>query len=369
MMTDIVDKFFYFVRYSICHDGQFPALTDEEWEALYELSRKQSVSAFTFRTVEYLGKDATIPRKLKLKWFYLAEKIRERNALLNRRSVELVDMFRKDGFDCCVLKGQGNAALYPHPTDRTSGDIDLFVMPSGRHLSIDERRQLVIDYARKRFPRTGLRYLHINYPVFSDAPVELHFFPTFMNNPLYNHRILTWMEGQMAEQCQNMVALSENGDSIPVPTYSFNIVYQLSHMMRHFFDEGIGLRQFLDYYFLLSAAHGHIKIDKGELERLLRHLGLRKFAGATMYIMREVFNMEDDLMIVPVDERRGRTLMAEILRGGNFGQYSGLRDHSAGVKYIAKIWRNLHFVREYPAEALSEPFFRTWHFFWRLRHK
>ncbi len=38
-------------------------------------------------------------------------------------------------------------------------------------------------------------------------------------------------------------------------------------------------------------------------------------------------------------------------------------------KYFLKIWRNMHFVRYYPAEALSEPIFRTWHFFWRMKNK
>ena len=138
--------------------------------------------------------------------------------------------------------------------------------------------------------------------------------------------------------------------------------------MRHFFDEGIGLRQFVDYYYLLRNAKDNMGMRIGDLEMLLRYLGMWKFAGAVMFVMREVFALEDGLLIVPVDERRGRTLLAEILKGGNFGKHSGLTDHSTGGKYFAKIWRNLHFAREYPAEALCEPIFRTWHFFWRLKH-
>ena len=61
--------------------------------------------------------------------------------------------------------------------------------------------------------------------------------------------------------------------------------------------------------------------------------------------------------------------MEEILKGGNFGRYLGLTDHSMAGKYFAKHWRIFHFVREYPAEALCEPVFRTWHFFWRKSHR
>ena len=61
--------------------------------------------------------------------------------------------------------------------------------------------------------------------------------------------------------------------------------------------------------------------------------------------------------------------MAEILRGGNFGKYSGLTEHGVGMKYVLKNWRSLRLVMEYPVEALSEPVFRTWHFFWRVKNR
>ena len=109
------------------------------------------------------------------------------------------------------------------------------------------------------------------------------------------------------------------------------------------------------------------------VQRELKYLGLWKFAGAVMYVLKEVLGLSEDKMIVPMDEKRGRLLLAEILNGGNFGRhftkYAGFTHQSMGKKYFLKIWRNMHFVRYYPAEALSEPIFRTWHFFWRVKNK
>ena len=109
------------------------------------------------------------------------------------------------------------------------------------------------------------------------------------------------------------------------------------------------------------------------VQKELKELGLWKFAGAVMYVLKEVLGLSEDKMIVPMDEKRGRLLLAEILDGGNFGRhftkYAGFTHHSMGKKYFLKIWRNMHFVRYYPAEALCEPLFRTWHFFWRLKYK
>ena len=109
------------------------------------------------------------------------------------------------------------------------------------------------------------------------------------------------------------------------------------------------------------------------VQRKLKYLGLWKFAGAVMYVLHEVLGLSEDKMIVPVDEKRGKLLLAEILNGGNFGQhftkYGHFTQQGMAKKYFLKIWRNMHFVRYYPAEALSEPIFRTWHFFWRMKNK
>ena len=57
------------------------------------------------------------------------------------------------------------------------------------------------------------------------------------------------------------------------------------------------------------------------VQRELKYLGLWKFAGAVMYVLKEVLGLSEDKMIVPVDEKRGKLLLAEILEGGNFGQH------------------------------------------------
>ena len=109
------------------------------------------------------------------------------------------------------------------------------------------------------------------------------------------------------------------------------------------------------------------------VQRELKYLGLWKFAGAVMYVLHETLGLPEEKIIVPMDEKRGKLLLAEILDGGNFGRhftkYAGFTHQSMGKKYFLKIWRNMHFVRYYPAEALCEPLFRTWHFFWRLKYK
>jgi len=379
------DEFIEFIRCCVNDKVALPRNMEKmDWAGLFCFCQEQAIVGVVFQRIEEL-KDGKIeiPREVLLPWFALSEQIKQRNILMNKRCVELTEMLRKDGFDSCILKGQGNTLLYPAPYSRTPGDIDVWVIPTSKveghgskvegqrtaiKYSVKERRKVVTDFVKRRFPETRIRYQHIDYPVFPDMDVEVHFIPTAKNNPLHNKRIQQWAEEQRETQCANMVSLPDGIGQIAIPTSEFNVIYQLSHLMHHFFDEGIGLRQMMDYYYLLRSS-AKLEIRKEKLEMTLKYLGLWKFAGAVMYVMREVFGMEEQFMIALVDERRGRTLLNEILKGGNFGKYSGLTQHSTGGKYFLKHWRNLHFVREYPSEALCEPIFRTWHFFWRLRHR
>lgn len=192
-----------------------------------------------------------------------------------------------------------------------------------------------------------------------------------MNNPIYHARLQKWFRRNADLQCSNVVSLPDGIGEIAIPTTAFNVIYQLTHLYHHFFDEGIGMRQIIDYYYVVN--NDELLVIRDTLQRELKHLGLWKFAGAVMFVLHEVLGLPEEKMIAPMDEKRGKLLLAEILNGGNFGQhftkYGGFTHQSMGKKYFLKIWRNMHFVRYYPTEALSEPIFRTWHFFWRVKNK
>ncbi len=354
---------FEFLAY--CLDIQKPVPNDIkkiDWDVLYDFCKKQSITGIGFEGVQRLAKeDIKIPKQILIKWYYQSEKIKKHNKLMNCRAVEVCRQLEKSGFYCVVLKGQGNTLYYPEHYSRISGDIDIWMKPQEIEANV---RESIINYVRKEHPNTDIRYVHIEYAE-RGVPIEAHFIPGYMNNPFYNRRLQKYYNSQMDIQCQHYVELPDNVGGIPIPTVEFNIVFQLAHMMHHFFDEGIGLRQMIDYYYLLRF----VSNDSVKIVEQLKYLNLYHFAGAVMYIMKKVLGLDDKYLIVPVDERRGNTLLKEIIKGGNFGKYSQLAKQSIGKKHFMKIWRAMHFVREYPAEALSEPIFRTWHFFWRWRHR
>ena len=340
-----------------------------DWRQLYSFASRQALLGFCFYGIERLTKEFSeelkqnpMGRDLLMTWMGAAQQILRQNMKVNAVAGKLFSMLREDGFRCCILKGQGNALMYPNPYSRTPGDIDVWVNAS---------REDITDYAKTHFEiGDDIRFHHLETS-FDGVPVELHFFPGIMNNPIYNARLQKWFKRNADLQCSNVVSLPDGIGEIAIPTTAFNVVYQLTHLYHHFFDEGIGMRQIIDYYYVVN--NDELLVIKDTLQRELKHLGLWKFAGDVMYVLHEVLGLSEEKMIAPMDEKRGKLLLAEILNGGNFGKhftkYGGFTHQSMGKKYFLKIWRNMHFVRYYPAEALSEPIFRTWHFFWRMKNK
>ena len=345
-------------------------VVDINWQQLYTFASKQSLLGFCFDCIERLGKEYSeelkqnpMGRDLLMTWMGAAQQIRRQNMKVNAVAVKLFSMLREDGLRCCILKGQGNALMYPNPYSRTPGDIDVWVNAS---------REDITEYAKKHFEiGDDIRYHHIETSV-DGVPVELHFFPGIMNNPIYNARLQKWFKRNADLQCSNVVSLPDGIGEIAIPTTAFNVIYQLTHLYHHFFDEGIGMRQIIDYYYVVSMLNVNCEMLTW-LPKELKHLGLWKFTGAVMYVLHEALGLSEEKMIAPMDEKRGKLLLAEILNGGNFGRhftkYGHFTQQGMAKKYFLKIWRNMHFVRYYPAEALSEPIFRTLHFFWRLKHR
>ena len=371
--------FFDFLRFCIGSAKEIPdSLKEVDWKELYRIAQKQALLGVLFHGIRRLPKELAPEQKLLMQWMVMAEMIRKQNIRQFQDSVKVCKNFENEGFANCILKGQGNALLYPDPYMRTPGDIDIYLAGG---------RKRVMQYINKVCPNQVMRYHHVDFPVMKTA-IEVHFTPSYMFFPIHNSRMQKWFKEVMGEQCNHRVSLPDGYGEIHVPQVSFNVIYILSHLHRHIFTEGIGLRQLLDYYFVLLKWHTDltnltdsnkslpqmtlINTDLDALRHKLKYLGLWKFAQAVMFVMKEVFGLSEDRMIVPMDEREGRFLLDEIMRGGNFGQYDtrlGSKENEGKLhRYLRMSLRNLRFVKHYPTEALSEPLFRTWFALWKKIH-
>ena len=377
-MKNDISKYFRFLQFSLgLSDGKDllsgEALADFDWNSFYRFAKKQSLIGVLFDGIQKLPQGVRLGEDLTMTWVGMSQKIKRRNALLNQASAYIYNKVKAAGYRCCILKGQGNALMYPNPSSRTPGDVDVWV-----NASREEIRRLAVGLADGKGTVGKESLNHIEMSV-NGIAVELHSTPAILNNPLYDRRLQRWLKRNADLQCSNVVSLPDGMGNVAVPTAAFNVVYQLFHLYHHYLFEGIGLRQFVDFFFVVGKWHTEhteltdfsVSMDLAALQRDLKSIGLYGFAGAVMYVLHEVLGLTENRMIVPMDVRRGKLLMEEILAGGNFGKHDERYSFGQGAigHNMQRLYRDLRLVRYYPAEALSEPVFRTWHFLWRMWNK
>lgn len=359
-----------FIRYAINPTAFEPPIMDEEdWLYLYNFSARQAIVGVVFEGVNRYDVPGAAPSKsIAVKWMSRMAGIERKNRYTNDVTAQLCGLVEKDGFKCCILKGQGNNLLYPNPYSRTPGDIDLWMAQTGDPVTDTKR---IIKYVRQSNPKGKAIYYHIDYGYFNRIEVEVHYRPSFLNNPVYNHRLQKWFTEQADTQFANRVELPDKAGTIAIPTSEFNAVYQLVHIYQHVVNRGIGLRHIIDYYYVLTALK-----ERQNLDFTLRHLGLEKVAGAVMWVLNKMLGMEEKYMIAAPNEHLGRVLAKEILNNGDFGKRAKDSSVAANGKQKAA-WRlalemnvqrikfDVRLMRHFPSECLCEPLFRIYHFFWR----
>ena len=434
--------FFDFLRFCIGSAKEIPgSLKEVDWKELYAIAKKQCLVGVLFDGIkklpaEYVGME----KELLLQWMAESQMLEKANVRLNDAAIQVSEWFRKKGFRTCILKGQGNALMYPNPYSRTPGDIDIWVEGG------DKR---VISFVRSISPHEKACYHHIEFPSYKGVEVEVHYRPSFLLCFRHNRKLQKYYERVKEEQFSHRVMLGEQGE-IAIPTAEFNLIFQLTHIFSHLMNEGIGLRQLLDYYYVLcdfykvyqksskitpslftlkegSTSHPDPLTLRGEggnrptrcseplrskdggpskvspdcagwdrlsiegdnsagsttavtssastaldvVQKKLKELGLWKFAGGIMYIMQEVFGMPASRLIVPPNEKYGKFVLNEVLEAGNFGRHDARNrfGRSQLGHNLQRVYRDIRLVRYFPAEALCEPLFRIWHFFWRMKNK
>ena len=378
--SSTVQDFLQFLSYSLSPDSQsVPSCAERiDWIGLLHFAVKQSVVGVCWQGVKRMNElEANRPSEDDvMDWMVEVSKIAKRNRKVNVTAVKVVNDFRNQGFNACVLKGQGNALLYPDPMSRTPGDIDIYVHPrlygEGWANYEDSMRQ-IIGYCKSMDASARAVYHHIDIPAVDKVPVEVHYRPTWMNAPTHNKRLQTTLAVLLSkEDGTKQVTLPEDAGQIVVPGFRFNVIFQLSHILNHLLHEGVGLRQLIDYYYLLKS-HKFKEEEKARLNKELKDCGLWHVSGAVSWMLSVELGLPKISLVTPPNERYGKQLMREMMAGGNFGKYddrllSGV-SHSKLVANLRRLVRDVRMMVYYPSECIWEPWFRLWHWIWRKRHK
>lgn len=352
----MLDLFVELLLVSLAHrDRLSREPTSKEWEKLFEESERQAVSGIAFEGVQKLPDTQRPPQMLLFEWIGLSEQIRQQNLVVDKQTREIWNQLKNDALDAAILKGQGIATLYGELAPyRQSGDIDIWI--KGGY-------QKVCDYVQQTHPTEDVAYHRFHYDYFEDTEVELHHRPTLMRNLLDDRKLTKWYNSFGAD---SFVYLEDKGFS--VPSIEFNRIFILTHIYRHFLFEGIGLRQVMDYYFVLKSCPADAT-EILEIGKTLKSFRMHRFAEAMMWILHTQLGLEEKYLICGMNEKEGRFVLNEIAQTGNFGYTDSRYTYKYFFKLRRQIAHGVHLLLHYPSEVIWTPIWLVYHKVWKWKKK
>lgn len=356
-----INNFISLIQLSLGNDVPIP--DDINWKELYEDAYKQAILGICFFGLQYIRNkrpEIAIPDSIRYRWIAQVLEIQNKNNSLSAHCIRLQEDLDRVGIRSSILKGQAISQLYGEELSsyRTPGDIDIYV---------DCGRERVFAYAKmKGMHNIQWDYKHLQLDIYSGIDVEMHYVPEILLNIHKNRRLQHWFNEQSEE-------LFTNSKGLVTPSIKFNLFYILLHIYRHFLYEGVGLRQLIDYYFVLKAANGEYR---EETNAVLSQFGMARFAKGVMWIMKNVLLLDDSYLLCSPDAKEGEYIFRQIILGGNFGHHDKRLSNTPSGKIGAVcriIKHNFHLLTHYPSDVIWAPIWFIYHWFWKrfylLRNK
>lgn len=129
-------KYLEFLKFCLNSNCPVPeGIATIKWHDLMDFGKKQAILGLFIPTVlmrdgklaiaDFKGNKPTDDDVME--WMFEDLKLRKKNEILFGRTQKASEWFLENGFRNCILKGQGNAIMYPDPYLRTSGDVDIWL--------------------------------------------------------------------------------------------------------------------------------------------------------------------------------------------------------------------------------------------------
>lgn len=375
----VIKDFFLILQSAIGKNVRLThCLSHDEWEEMFGLAKKQALLGLAFEGVKKLPKDQWPQGDIVLKWTMATEQVKRQNLQTTNVCLRLNDIFAKEGFETCILKGQANHVYYDRLIDgvslgmmRVCGDVDAWIWPKEKIL---HPVKSIIDYCQRKNILISLCHLHAEVKPIGGVPVEIHFRPSFLNAPWRNRNFQMVFKAAVFDN-----AKIDDVGVVKKLRVDYDLIFQMNHIYRHLLDEGVGLRQVFDFYVLLKDYNKERIVStelmgKEEIMKIISSCGMKRFATALMYVLKDIFHVGNDELICGISEKDGLFLLYEIVMAGNFGHYDK-RMNSIEVRKgklsfqlqraSRRFMRNLRFLSSYPEEVICEPLARIAHFLWR----
>lgn len=294
-----IEILFKLLRISLSKEDDFSLPDDVNWEEVFELSIRQEVVNIAYDGLQKIlesnsGKilsfDSPKLEALRYKWIGYGMLAEQKYESYSRVVADLAHLYSKHGFQILLLKGYGLSLYYPIPSHRTTGDIDVSVMKQDKKV---ENAQIEAD---KIFQNdlgmivTKSKRGHHSHFTFHGILVENHY--------EYSNTYFGSIKARKFESILQSLAKSDRqeiklyGQTIYLPSPTFNALFLIWHMSTHFCAARISLRQLCDWKQFLSFEYENV--DWSLVNNVLKECGLKQFADMVNKNIRRYFGFNLD---------------------------------------------------------------------------
>ena len=282
-----------------------------DWEGVYQLAAEQSVVGLVLAGIEKTNTNRP-PQELLLQWIGEVQMIEQQNKAMNEFVAKLIEKLRKEDVYAILVKGQGIAQCYERPLWRSSGDVDLLLSDT----NYEKAKRVLLSLAIE--VDTEYKSLkHLGMTMTGGFVVELH----GMIHSRLSKRI-----DRVIDEVQKDVFFGGNvrswdnkGTQVFLPAPNNDVIFIFTHILKHFYIGGIGLRQICDWCRLLWTYRS--KLDLRLLESRIKRMGLMTEWKAFGAFAVDYLGMPAEAMPF-YDSRykgKGERILELVLETGNFG--------------------------------------------------
>ena len=256
--------FFELLRTGLWGDGNLDMRIDgtTDWQEIYRLASEQSVLGLVLAGLEH--SNVKPPQMMLLQWIGEVQIIEQQNREMSAFIADLIEKLRKNDIYALLVKGQGIAQCYEKPLWRSSGDVDLLLSAE----YYEKAKTFLVPLA-ERLEKELVIFKHYGMTI-KGWEVELHgtLCPRLtkrinravddaQHDAFYQGNVRSWMNGSV---------------QVFMPGPNEDVIFQITHILKHFYQGGIGLRQICDLSRFLWTYNE--KIDVRLLKYRLLSMGI-----------------------------------------------------------------------------------------------
>lgn len=321
-------------------DARLSPYKDIDFSAIMRLAEEQSVVGVVAAGLEHVI-DVKVPQVRALQFAGQAIQLEQRNKAMNAFVAKLIELLRKEDVYAILVKGQGIAQCYEKPLWRSSGDVDLLLSESNYERAKEFLTPLANDVETE--------YTHFKHQgmTVDGWVVELH---GTLHSRL-SKRVDNGIDEVQKDVFYGGIVRSwdNGGTQVFLPSPDNDVIFVFTHILHHFFFEGIGLRQICDWCRLLWTYKD--SLNRELLESRIRKMGLMSEWKAFAAFAVKWLGMPAEAMLLFEDndnhnanlEKKADKICKFVLEVGNFG-HKQRRDYS-GMSYMRRkfvsVWGRL----------------------------